>query len=308
MVLKRMRKPKSVLHKPVLITGSPRSGKTCVFDALSLASDFAAYQEPLMVWNNWKSNRVDDRLDAADATADVKKYIQKKCSQFVASKDAPRYLDNLSYHALRVPFIAEIAPDAKIVYLSRDPFLCIEEMMHGWSRMPSLSFYLLQRFNNLNFFSWRSLGTLAKRVLNNLKQQRASGTRTTWGPVVPGLSEIVEKGNLAKICAYQWGMIDKIFQESLDKVPNLQVLQVSHDELIASPEIGMKRILEFCEVSDHSPCLEWAVERLSPDYVHHSDIKIRLTAEDREVILSQLLSLGFNKELLLATTEASKIS
>ena len=69
--------PQVTLDRPILITGTPRSGKTVVRRIMAAADEFVCVEEPLMIWSAGMGVRSDDRRTAEDASPEVCERIRR---------------------------------------------------------------------------------------------------------------------------------------------------------------------------------------------------------------------------------------
>jgi hypothetical protein len=140
-------KPDPVFDRPVFIVCPPRSGSTLLFETMAQAPhvytigdeshqliEGVATLAPAA--RGFESNR----LLAADATAEV--VAELRSSFFAALRDREqqrpepaqrvRMLEKTPKNALRVPFLARVFPEARFIYLHRDPQPVLASMMEAW--------------------------------------------------------------------------------------------------------------------------------------------------------------------------------
>ena len=258
------------LDRPILITGTPRSGKSIVTDMLAPASEFALQDEPLMLWEIGSGSRPDDRRLADEATEPLCREIRSICEQVVSRSGRQRYLDDLAYHALRVPFIHRVLPEARIIHVIRNGEECIPEMLFGWTHKDTFSRAISRRARHINF---KTLPRLALRFLRNYVRSRVLGRRESWGPRVPGLGEFAASHSPAQIAAYQWLIMVRIAREDLAKLPHERWLEIRHDQLLADPRGQSRRISEFCQVRDPCAVIDHAQRLIDPNLVFDRKIQ-----------------------------------
>ena len=251
------------LDRPVLVTGTPRAGKTVVASMIGLAPEFAYVGEPLLIWDYALGARDDDRRDAAEATDRIRQHIVNGCAALVAEAGNRRYVDALSYHALRVPFVHQLMPDAKIVHVIREPAAIIPEMHYGWTYRDTVGKVIARRRKGVNL---RALPRYALQFAKNYVHSRLRGKRTTWGPRVPGLAEFVKSHTAAEVAAYQWQQMVQIAMDDLEQVPHDRWLEVRYERLLEAPRIEARRIAEFCEVDDCDRLVDDAQSMIDPQY------------------------------------------
>jgi Sulfotransferase family len=253
----------TALDRPILITGTPRSGKTVVRRIMEAAREFVCVEEPLMIWSAGMGVRSDDRRGADDATPEVTERIRRDCAQLVRDAGKARYLDDLSYHALRVPFVRAVMPECKIIHVVRDGESAIPELLFGWTFKDSVSGVISRRRKSIRL---RSLPVMAARFARNYAKSRLSGRRATWGPRVPGLAEFSADHPPALIAAFQWSEMVRVALDDLERQPSKMWLQVRLEDLIADPAGQTGRITDFCEVEEPDRVIEHAKGFVDPAY------------------------------------------
>lgn len=142
----------------------------------------------------------DDRMTAEAGSAGVSREIIRRCEKLVAQAGKKRYIENLSYHALRLPFVAAVMPNARIILIIRDPKATIPEILHGWKDRPSFQNSFKTRRRNIKL---RTLPRLSWHFARNYFKSRIEGIRESWGPRVPGWAEFAANNSPPEIAAYQ---------------------------------------------------------------------------------------------------------
>lgn len=83
----------------------------------------------------WESNR----LTAADATAEVADQLSRRFRAALKGRDGRppagtvRMIEKTPKNSLRIPFLAAAFPDARFVFLHRDPRETLSSMMEAWA-------------------------------------------------------------------------------------------------------------------------------------------------------------------------------
>jgi Sulfotransferase family len=249
------------LDRPVLVTGTPRSGKSCVTHLLNHLDEFTRVSEPLMIWETGMGSRPDDRRDPSEATDAVRGAILRGCAAMIADQPGTRYLDDLAYHALRVPFVHALMPEAKIIHMIRPPEDAIAEMAYGWTYRDSVASVIKRRRQAVRMTSLPRHGL---RYLRNQFLQRFKGRRATWGPRVPGMSEFSAGHQTHEIAAYQWMKMVQTAMDDLAKLPTESWLEVRFDRLLADPRREAARIGAFCQVDDVDRLVQCADRFIDP--------------------------------------------
>jgi hypothetical protein len=132
-------------------------------------------------------------------------------------------LEKTPENCLRLPFLLEIFPDARILYLIRDGRANISSLMEGWKQPHLFPGYKVP------------------------EKIRISGdTRGRWAfTLIPRWRELLERP-LEEVCAWQWiecnqAVID-FFELEGKGVP---YIQIKYEQLISNPTRGLANIYEF---------------------------------------------------------------
>jgi len=262
------------LDRPVLVTGSPRSGKSCISRLLGHMDEFKLVSEPLMVWDMGFGSRPDDLRSPADATDALRAKLASACAELIEDQPGVRYLDDLAYHALRIPFVHALMPEAKIIHVIRRAEDSVPEMIYGWSFKDTVTGAILRRRNAIR------PSTLPRHMVRFLRNQivrRFKGRRATWGPRVPGLAEFSAGHSVAEVAGYQWMKMVEIAMYDLEAIPHEHWLEVRFDRLLADPGAEALRIGRFCGVTSPQALEEFAVGYIDPQHVFKK--RVEPTAE-----------------------------
>lgn len=138
-----------VFARPLFIISAPRSGSTLLFETLSAAPGLytignESHQliEGIPPLNPAQRGYDSNRLTAADATPDVASALRTRFQAALHDRDgrppAPgvpvRMLEKTPKNALRIPFLRAVFPEARFIYLHRDPRQVLGSMIDGWQR------------------------------------------------------------------------------------------------------------------------------------------------------------------------------
>ena len=133
---------------PVIIVGAPRSGTTMLFETLAqCANVWTIGGESLDIID--RRGELDDRgnrLDASDADPETSHLVRAGFLSVARDRDKNlyiehgpeerptfvRFLEKTPRNSLRIPFLRSIFPDAKFIYLYRDPRSNIGSLIDGW--------------------------------------------------------------------------------------------------------------------------------------------------------------------------------
>lgn len=267
-----------LLKVPIIVTGSPRSGKTFTALILSHAPGMAYVEEPLVIWSLGATKRNDDRRFPDEATPDVIRQIRALCAAEVKRAHGTRYIDDLAYHGLRIDFVRAVLPDALFVYVVQDGYAAIPEMVFGWTFKEPFYKTILRRWRGVrSFAALRSLPRQAWRWLVNHFASKVEGRRRAWGPQPPGLTEFAEShSDPAEVAAYQWKSLVEVALDDVARLPAEQVMVLRFEDLIADTPATVDRLARFCRIDDVESLQRAAAELLVPNAKHRS---VELTPE-----------------------------
>jgi hypothetical protein len=208
-------------ERPVFIVSSPRSGSSLLFETLSGAKDvftiggeshglIEAIAELTPAAHGWDSNR----LTAADATPATAVLLRDRFTAAVRDREgaaptgnAVRLLEKTPKNALRIPFLASVFPDARFIYLYRDPRPTLASMMEAWASGKFRTYPQLPGWSG-----------------------------PAWSLVlVPGWRGWVG-APLAEIAARQWATTTRIVLDDLEALPEDRWTAVGYDAFLAAPQ------------------------------------------------------------------------
>lgn len=228
-----LREPRSVaspaLQKPVFIVAAPRSGSTLLFETLAAHAAIATLGgeahwlveglPELRPGSGWTdSNRltaaamtpaVGDRLLAA-----IRERLRDSAGE--PAGDRPlRFLEKTPKNALRIPFFHRLFPDARFVFLWRDPRENISSIIEAW----------------------RSGGWVTYPSL--------PGWDGPWSLLLPPQWQQQRGRTLEEIAAWQWDSANRYIGDDLAGLPRDQWTVVRYDELRDSPRPTVERLCAF---------------------------------------------------------------
>ena len=131
--------------RPVFIISPPRSGSTLLFETLARApglytigGESHALIESIPGLPLRHRGFASNRLVAADATSTVAAELRARFRNRARDRDGNppparfRLLEKTPKNALRIPFLQQVFPDARFVYLHREPREVLASMIDAW--------------------------------------------------------------------------------------------------------------------------------------------------------------------------------
>lgn len=216
------------LDRPVFIISSPRSGSTMLFEALMRAREsytiggeshqlIEAFPALAPASHDWESNRLTD----ADITPEI---VEKLSGSFVRRLknregepvkpgSVVRMIEKTPKNSLRIPFLAAAYPDAKFVYLWRDPRETISSMLDAWRSGRFVTYP--------NLPEW---------------------TGDRWSLLLtPGWRDLIGK-SLPEIVANQWATATSMMLDDLEALDPDRWCVTSYSALLADPDAELARL------------------------------------------------------------------
>lgn len=221
------------VDRPVFIVSSPRSGSTLLFETFARARGlYTIGGESHRVIESvaglhprdrgWSSNRLVE-TDATPAVADT---LRRSFAEQLRDRDerpptgtSVRLLEKTPKNSLRVPFLASVFPDARFVYLYRDPRETVSSMLDAW--------------RSGRFVTYADLPGWSEPPWSLL--------------LVPGWRDLIGR-SLAEIVTAQWATATEVLLDDLEQLDPERWCVTSYDALMRDAQAEMERLAAFCEV------------------------------------------------------------
>jgi len=254
---KRLPQLKKV-EKPIFILGTGRSGTTILGIVLSMHKDVAFLNEPKALWHavypyedvigNYTREKAFYRLDEKHVDENVKKYANRLYGFYLISTLSKRVVDKYPEMIFRVPFLKEIFPDAKFLFLIRN----------GWDTCKSIDTWSkrLGKEEQGEIHDWWGAND---RKWNLLVEQIVSKDED----LKQFIDEIKDFKNHTDRAAVEWIVTMKEGLKVLEKYPQNTML-VKYEELVSNSEKVLNNILEFTELDKDETFINYGKNILKP--------------------------------------------
>jgi Sulfotransferase family len=249
-----------MIERPVFVVAPPRSGATALFRSLARAPGvFSSPRGGVMEGifelepenREWDSNR----LTASDVEARAVEELRGRLKGGLVDSEGNRpgldatglrWVDGHPRNALRVPFLAAVAPDSQFVYIHRDPADTVPAMLGVWESGGRVSYPELP--------GWEG---------------------PSWSlPLVPGWRELAGRP-LPEIVTEQWLRLTGILLDDLETLQPQRWCVTDFKTLLNDPQRELERICEFVARAPDHPAAHRQVVRaggLSAAQRLHADL------------------------------------
>lgn len=218
--------------KPLFIVAAPRSGSTLLFETLTQARDlYNMGGEAHSLVEGLESLRPgapgvgSNRLNEMNVDGGVRAHVfgelrarLRDRTGAAPSGDAVRFLEKTPKNALRIPFFDALFPDARYVFLWRDPRENISSIMEAWRSG-----------------GWQMYPQLP-------------GWDGPWSMLVPPGYEALRGKPLEELGAFQWARANEIALDDLSRLAPDRWLALSYADFLRDPASAVRRICGFAEL------------------------------------------------------------
>ena len=275
---------------PIVLIGTHRSGTTWLGSLLGGLPGMSYWIEPRQVWTYGNWNKPDDLLLADDVTPEIRKHICQRFSRFVERNSGQRFCEKTPSNCLRIPFIHEVLPSAKIVLLIRDGravFRSTEEIQKRgvdwsriWERVTETSLKELPAY-------YDRLGWIYRKI---------SGKRLQfWGVRPPGWADWPDQYSSNQILAMQWARSISIAHEHFEQLPDDRRFLLRYEDLLDDPLQPLQQLCEFAQIAESDQLISVARKTVRPEsgLKWKRELSDELLEEIRPIMEPVLKRLGY---------------
>ena len=245
------------VEKPIFVIGTGRSGTTILGVVLSMHQQVGFLNEPKAIWHtiypyedligSYSQGKAEYRLSETDVSESTIRTAKRIFGSYLKTVGASRLVDKYPELVFRVPFVRQIFPDAKFIFLVRN----------GWDTCQSID-------------NW------SKRLGTNVKED----THDWWGVNNRKWNLLVDrvvatnpdlKDNIAAIKAYsdhtnmaavEWILTMQEGLKLAQQYPD-DLYLLKYEDLASQPQTTLEKLLDFCELPGDEKMITYANQTLS---------------------------------------------
>lgn len=243
------------LKRPIILLGNFRSGTTMLQRILATHHDVVELYEPVGMWLYADPSRDHDEFDESDATERVQKYIRGQFLKYQTEHGDRTIIEKTPHNILRIRYVREIFPDARFLYIVRNPLSFISSVELKWQR-PAGSKRLLKRVKSTPI---TQIPFYLKRFLNQQWYNRILRRKylSVWGPRYKGIQKDLKDEDMLTVIARQWARAASKADRDLALFDEGQVFRLRYEDFVENPVEYLRRICLHCEVEMTDEMVEY---------------------------------------------------
>ena len=139
-------------YLPIIIIGAARSGTNMLRDCLTHFEGIGTWpcDEINLVWCHGNRDFASDEFGVAQANATARRYIRGAFARLARRRHLAFVVEKTCANSVRVPFVDEILPEARYIYIVRDGRDATASAMKRWVAQVDL-LYLLRKAASCRF-------------------------------------------------------------------------------------------------------------------------------------------------------------
>lgn len=218
------------LTRPVFIMAAPRSGSSLLFETLSSSDQIVSLGGEA----HWLIETIaelapgapgvdSNRLSAEQATPPIIERIRSQILERLVDRRGERvgdaagrlFLEKTPKNALRIPFFDRVFPDARFIFLWREPRGNLSSIMEAWKSGK-----------------WQTY-------------PRLDGFELPWSLLLPPGWQAMRGKPLVELAAFQWNTTNATVLDDLAAIPKSRWTMVDYGSFISSPAAATRRLCDF---------------------------------------------------------------
>jgi len=251
------------MNEPLIIIGAGRSGTNMLRDAICKLQGFETWpcDEINYIWKHGNLSKKDDEFGIEEARPEIKSYIRKKFKIFQKKSEAENVVEKTCASSLKIPFINEIFPDARYIFIMREGRDVTSSAMKRWTAPLEMK-YILKKAKYIPAVDFPYYGL--RYFMNRIKKIFSKEKRLAfWGPIYSGMIDELKTDSLEEVCAKQWKQcVEKAYTE-LVKMETSKVFMCTYEDFVNNPKKGMNKLADFLRIEIKEQELLLAINKVS---------------------------------------------
>jgi hypothetical protein len=235
---------KSPNYTPVIIIGASCSGAVVLKKCLSRIQGFGIFPNEInFIWCHGNTELNTDELEPYHVGINTKRFIRERFKELVQDNNLNYLVEKTAANSLRVPFVYEVFPEAKFIFIVRDGRDAIASVLKQWHRNTSFNYIRdkekKKSFNELLPY----FGLLLKEKIKKWFYPKLE--YKILGPRFNGIDELNERFSIEEICAMQWKLSVEKAKYAFMEMPSSSVYKLHYEQLVTDPENSVMSILKY---------------------------------------------------------------
>jgi len=219
--------------RPVIIVAAPRSGSTALFETLAVTPQLTNpggeahwLVEGFQMFRPGAPGIDSNRLAADRLTPEIALAMKSRLAEKLvdaagerADADRVRLLEKTPKNALRIPFFDALFPDARFVFLWREPEENISSIIDAW------------------------------RAGGWVTYPQLPGWDGPWSMLLPPGWQALKGKPVPEIAAYQWAATNQTIMDDLEQLPAERRHVVRYSDFLADPAAVIRGVCDFADLA-----------------------------------------------------------
>ena len=227
---------------PVFLIGPARSGTKMMRDTLASHPEINKIGYDInFIWKKGNEEITHDCLLPGQISKGTVKFIQKYFEKQAAG--APILVEKTVSNTLRIPFVHQIFPEAKYIFLFRDGRDTVESVVRQWGVAPSKS-YLIKKFLSVPFLD--IFPYLFNYAIDLLRIKLGLNTTDSyvWGVKYIDFEKDLKTKSNIEFCATQWNQCINAMLEDYPLVASKSLI-VHYEKFVDDTNSELQKVGQF---------------------------------------------------------------
>lgn len=250
-------------NAPIIIIGAGRSGTNMLRDSICSLPGIETWpcDEINYIWRHGNIKMDTDRFTKEQARPQVKSFIQKQFKKFESQSNADYVVEKTCANSLRVPFIDDIFPKAKYLFIVRNGHDVASSAAKRWKASLEIK-YIWKKVKYVPVTDIPYYGF--KYFVNRIKKLFSREKRLAfWGPIYPGMTEDLKNKSLVEVCGTQWSECVQYAYNDLLQIDAERVYTLKYEDFVRDPRNELAKIISFLDLKVSEDQIDKSVNSVS---------------------------------------------